>query len=33
MSDVIVTERLTKFYGGRRVVDGLDLRVPKGCVA
>ena len=32
MSDVIVTERLTKFYGGRRVVDGLDLRVPKGCV-
>ena len=31
-SDAIVTERLTKFYGGRRVVDGLDLRVPKGCV-
>ena len=31
-SDAIVTERLTKYYGGRRVVDGLDLRVPKGCV-
>ena len=31
-SDAIVTDRLTKFYGSRRVVDGLDLRVPKGCV-
>lgn len=31
-NDVIVTERLTKYYGGRRVVDGLDLRVPRGCV-
>lgn len=30
--NAIVTERLTKYYGGRRVVDGLDLRVPRGCV-
>ena len=26
MTDAIVTERLTKHYGGRRVVDSLDLR-------
>jgi ABC-2 type transport system ATP-binding protein len=32
MSDAIVTERLTKHYGGRRVVDSLDLRVPQGSV-
>jgi len=32
MSDVIVTERLTKHYGDRRVVDMVDLRVPQGCV-
>lgn len=31
-SDAIVTERLTKHYGGRRVVDSLDLRVPRGSV-
>ena len=30
MTDAIVTERLTKHYGGRRVVDSLDLRVPQG---
>src|SRR4051794_30159135 len=32
MSDAIVTERLTKHYGGRRVVDSLSLRVPQGSV-
>ena len=32
MTDAIVTERLTKHYGGRRVVDSLDLRVPQGSV-
>ena len=32
MTDAIVTERLTKHYGGRRVVDSLDLRVPHGSV-
>src|SRR6185436_14316910 len=32
MTDAIVTERLTKHYGGRRVVDSLDLRVPEGSV-
>jgi ABC-2 type transport system ATP-binding protein len=32
MTDAIVTQRLTKHYGGRRVVDSLDLRVPRGCV-
>src|SRR5437868_8926565 len=32
MDDAIKTERLTKYYGGRRVVDGLDLRVPRGSV-
>src|SRR3982751_6921910 len=31
-TNVIVTERLTKHYGGRRVVDSLDLRVPQGSV-
>jgi ABC-type multidrug transport system ATPase subunit len=31
-ADVIVTDRLTKHYGSRRVVDCLTLRVPKGCV-
>jgi ABC-2 type transport system ATP-binding protein len=30
--DAIRTERLTKFYSGRKVVDGLDLRVPRGTV-
>jgi len=32
MSDAIVTERLTKHYNGKRVVDTLSLRVPKGSV-
>ncbi len=32
MTDAIVTQRLTKSYGGRRAVDTLNLRVPQGCV-
>ena len=32
MSDAIVTERLTKHYGEKRVVDTLNLRVPHGTV-
>jgi ABC-2 type transport system ATP-binding protein len=32
MTDAIVTERLTKNYGAKRVVDSLDLRVPEGSV-
>src|SRR5438034_1336873 len=32
MDDAIRTFRLTKHYGGRKVVDRLDLRVPKGTV-
>ena len=32
MADVIATHRLTKFYDGKPAVDGLDLRVPQGCV-
>ncbi|HEX4413104.1 MAG TPA: ABC transporter ATP-binding protein [Lacipirellulaceae bacterium] len=32
MTDAIITERLTKHYGGRRVVDSLDLRIPQGSV-
>jgi ABC-2 type transport system ATP-binding protein len=32
ITDAIVTERLTKHYGGRRVVDSLDLHVPQGSV-
>ena len=32
MTDAIVTDRLTKYYGSRRVVDGLNLRVPAGSV-
>jgi ABC-2 type transport system ATP-binding protein len=30
--DAIRTYRLTKYYGGRKVVDTLDLRVPRGTV-
>jgi ABC-type Na+ transport system ATPase subunit NatA len=30
--DAIRTCRLTKYYGGRKVVDTLDLRVPRGTV-
>jgi ABC-2 type transport system ATP-binding protein len=32
MDDAIRTHRLTKYYGGRKVVDNLDLRIPRGCV-
>lgn len=32
MPDAIITERLTKSYDGRRVVDSLSLRVPVGSV-
>lgn len=32
MSDIIVTHQLTKSYADRTVVDGVDLRVPQGCV-
>jgi ABC-2 type transport system ATP-binding protein len=32
MNDAIVTERLTKHYNGKRVVDTLSLRVPRGSV-
>jgi ABC-2 type transport system ATP-binding protein len=31
-SDPIVTERLTKYYGSKPVVNGLNLAVPKGSV-
>jgi ABC-2 type transport system ATP-binding protein len=32
MTDAIVTERLTKYYGARCVVHSLNLRVPAGTV-
>ncbi len=32
MPDAIVTERLTKYYGSKCVVNQLSLRVPEGCV-
>jgi ABC-2 type transport system ATP-binding protein len=32
MDDAIRTYRLTKYYGGKKVVDNLDLRVPTGSV-
>ena len=32
MEDVIVTQGLTKYFGGRKVVDRLDLRVPRGAI-
>ncbi len=32
MDDAVRTDRLTKHYGGRRVVDCLDLRVGRGTV-
>lgn len=32
MTYAIATDRLTKVYDGRRVVNGLDLRVPTGSV-
>ena len=32
MEDVIVTQGLTKYFGGKKVVDRLDLRVPRGAI-
>lgn len=32
MADVIATHNLTKYYGPKCVVNGVDLRVPQGCV-
>lgn len=32
MSYIVATENLTKTYGSRTVVDGLNLRIPEGCV-
>ena len=32
MEDAIRTYRLTKYYGGRKVVDRLDLSVPRGAI-
>src|SRR5262249_2564722 len=32
MGDAIVTRRLSKYYGGRKVVNDLSLRVPEGSV-
>ena len=32
MSFVVTTEKLTKKYGDRAVVQDLDLRIPEGCV-
>jgi ABC-2 type transport system ATP-binding protein len=32
MDDAIRTERLTKYYGSRKVVDHLELRIPRGTV-
>jgi len=28
----IVMENLVKYYDGRRVLDGIDLEVPRGCI-
>ncbi|MGP5054403.1 MULTISPECIES: ABC transporter ATP-binding protein [Brachybacterium] len=32
MSNIVVTENLTKKYGGRTVVENLSLRIPEGAV-
>ncbi len=32
MDDAISTHRLTKYYGNRKVVNSLDLKVPRGAV-
>ncbi len=32
MSYIVATEKLTKAYGSRLVVQDLDLRIPEGCV-
>ncbi|MDN5896508.1 MAG: ABC transporter ATP-binding protein, partial [Nocardioides sp.] len=31
-STIVATENLTKRYGGRTVVENLDLRIPPGSV-
>src|SRR4030042_4662128 len=30
--NVIATENLVKYFDGRRVLDGIDLKVPEGCI-
>jgi ABC-2 type transport system ATP-binding protein len=30
--DIIVTESLVKYYDGRCVIDGIDLKIPRGCI-
>src|SRR4051812_22253614 len=32
MDTVIATEKLSRFFGGRKVVDRLDLAVPRGAI-
>lgn len=32
MSMIVATEKLSKTYGTRTVVQDLDLRIPEGCV-
>jgi ABC-2 type transport system ATP-binding protein len=32
VEDVIVTQGLTKYFSGKKVVDRLDLRVPRGAI-
>jgi ABC-2 type transport system ATP-binding protein len=32
MADPVVTDRLTKYYGDNRVVNGLSFRIPEGSV-
>jgi ABC-2 type transport system ATP-binding protein len=32
MDTVIATEKLTRYFGGKRVVDRLDLEVPRGAI-
>ncbi len=31
-SDVIEVQNLVKYYGGRCILDGIDLTVPRGCI-
>ena len=30
--DSIVIESLVKYYDGRCVIDGVDLKIPRGCI-
>ncbi len=30
--DPIVVEDLVKYYEGRCILDGISLRVPRGCI-